>query len=579
MPRAARGSTKQKCPGCGVSIDTAGALPLELLTCRKCGKELRAQRSFDHFELVETLGLGGMGAVYKARDTQQDRLVALKLLRADLADSALHTAQFQEEARLAASINHPNVVRVFSSGTDHGQFYLVMELVDGGSLDDLIERHKSLPEESVLQTGVQVARGLRAAQARGLIHSDVKPANILFLDETTAKISDFGLAAIAAQTPGARAQIWGTPYYVAPERLNSHPDDLRSDIYSLGASLFHALAGKPPIQAETTSPEKLRKLKYQPLDLADAMPGASEETLRVFQRMLAPDPAQRFSSYDELLSAFETATRARKRARKAEVKRALKDLKNAERARQPWSRRIALATALLLVGTLAGGATALVVRRPDLVAVARDRIASLGQRFAARSASSASTAAPGAIFTTNQSKAVAALPWDSALAQYKERLARYDFLGAAGIIGRARPDDRMLQAELDKKAQWLARWKNKMIVDLNHHQFSGAITDTDRAEYTGIVSANADQIMLKTRYGIVGLPWSKVPSRKLLAISASFIGRDERQTADRQWLCAVFASTTGQFNEARELAEAAARTKPEYQRELALIVSATSAAR
>src|SRR5260370_30852538 len=120
-----------------------------------------------------------------------------------------------------------------------------MGLVERGSLADFIEQHTRLPEEKVLEAGIQPATGLRAAYAKGLIHCDVKPANILFADEHVAKIGDFGLAGIAAE---ARGKIWGTPYYVAPEGLNRQPEDSRSDIYSLGATLFPALAGKAPIE-------------------------------------------------------------------------------------------------------------------------------------------------------------------------------------------------------------------------------------------------------------------------------------------------------------------------------------------
>src|ERR1043166_9249285 len=418
MPRARRGSTKQKGPKCSTSVDTTSALPLSPVPCPKCGKKLRAERSFDHFVLLETLGLGGIGAVYKAHDTVQDRLVALKLLRADLADSVHHSAQLQSEARAAASINHPNVVRIFSSGTDHGQFYVVMELLDRGSLDDLIERQRALPEERVLQTGIQVAKGLRAAHAKGLIHSDVKPANILFLDEETAKIGDFGLSAIAAQTPEARAQVWGTPYYVAPERLNSHPDDLRSDIYSLGATLFHALAGQPPIQAETNSAAKLRKLKQQRIDLTAAMPGVTEQTARVFERMLAPDPAQRFSSYDELVGELETARRATKRAQKAQVQRALKDLKKADRARHRWLRRIAFATALLVVAAVAGSGTLFIAGKPGA-------LSSVGHALGAllKKSDTGSSFAEMAPAIGDQSQHQPKLPgpansWDMAVSQY-----------------------------------------------------------------------------------------------------------------------------------------------------------------
>src|SRR5258708_35551885 len=119
-------------PACGTSIDTTDAEPLARIACPKCGEKVRVERSFNNFVLLETLGVGGMGTVYKARDTLLDRLVALKLLRKDLGGETEHTSRLQQEARVAASVSHPNVIHVFSSGTDHGQFYVVMELVDHG---------------------------------------------------------------------------------------------------------------------------------------------------------------------------------------------------------------------------------------------------------------------------------------------------------------------------------------------------------------------------------------------------------------------------------------------------------------
>jgi serine/threonine protein kinase len=295
-------SLTQTCPACATVIDTTTAQPLARVPCPKCGEKVRAERTFDHFVLVETLGAGGMGTVYKARDTLLDRFVALKLLRQDLGTGIDHAAQLQQEARVAASVNHPNVVQVFTSGIDHGQFYLVMELIDHGSLDDFIEQRKRLPEEQVLESGIQVAKGLRAAHRKGLIHCDVKPANILFVDEHTAKISDFGLAGIATQNTETQGEIWATPYYVAPERLNNEAPDFRSDIYSLGASLFHAVSGKPPIHGTTNSAVALRELKNRPLNLRKIAPEVSEATARAFHRMIAPQPSQRFSSYDELVA-------------------------------------------------------------------------------------------------------------------------------------------------------------------------------------------------------------------------------------------------------------------------------------
>ena len=298
------------CSQCGAVLEAGGSEPLLRVVCQECGQKHLLQRTFDHFVPVETLGVGGMGTVYKARDTQLERFVALKLLRKDLSSEADHDAQLQQEARIAASVNHPNVVQIFGLGTDHGQFYVVMELIDHGSLDDLIESLGTLPEHQVLDIGIQIARGLRAAHRKGLIHRDVKPANILFVDEQAAKIGDFGLAAFATQNPQNESVIWGTPAYVAPERLCNQPEDVRSDIYSLGATLFHAVAGKTPIESSTSSATELYELKQHPSELRAIAPKVSGPTARVLHRMIAPEPNERFSLYDELLAELDAARRA-----------------------------------------------------------------------------------------------------------------------------------------------------------------------------------------------------------------------------------------------------------------------------
>jgi len=305
--------TTQPCWVCGTALDASSFEPLARVICPKCGQKNLVHRNFDHFEVVETLGAGGMGTVYKARDTHLDRYVAVKLLHRELRSDEDHNTQLQEEARVAASVNHPNVVQIFSLGTDHGQFYVVMELIDHGSLDDLMESQGRVPEHQVLDVGIQIARGLRAAHRKGLIHRDVKPANILFVDEQAAKIGDFGIAAFATQDPQNDANdpvIWGTPAYVAPERLCNQPEDLRSDIYSLGATLFHAVAGKPPIDSNTTSATELRELKQHPSGLRAIAPEVSAPTARVLQRMIAADPKERFAFYDDLLAELDAARRA-----------------------------------------------------------------------------------------------------------------------------------------------------------------------------------------------------------------------------------------------------------------------------
>ena len=297
----------QTCPACGTIVDVSDIEPLARIACPSCGEKFRVERAFDNFALLETLGVGGMGSVYKARDTRLDRFVALKILRKELSADPEEARRLEQEARATAAVNDPHVVQVFSSGTDHGQFYLVMELVDHGSLDDLMAEGGRVPELRVLETGIQVARGLRAAHEKGLIHRDIKPGNILYGSEHLAKIGDFGLAVAAEQNAETQNEIWGTPYYVAPERLNNEPEDFRSDIYSLGATLFHALAGQPPFEGETNSASALRELKEHALSLGVAAPELGRKTVRVIDRMIAPDPRRRFASYDELIGELERA--------------------------------------------------------------------------------------------------------------------------------------------------------------------------------------------------------------------------------------------------------------------------------
>ena len=164
-----------------------------------------------------------------------------------------------------------------------------MELAEKGSLDDLMSVQQRLSEAQVLGVGIQIAEGLEAALEHNLIHRDIKPGNILFADSQTAKLVDFGLAVVMGEVAHARGEIWGT-LHIAPEKLDNQPEDLRSDIYSLGGTLFHALAGRPPYEAETASTVALKQLMSQPVSLQAFAPDVSSETAYVINRMLAKTP-------------------------------------------------------------------------------------------------------------------------------------------------------------------------------------------------------------------------------------------------------------------------------------------------
>ena len=540
--------TAQACPGCGTTVDTTEAEPLARIACATCGKKIRVERAFDHFVVIETLGVGGMCTVYKARDMQLDRFVALKLLRRDLGGEEDHKTRLQEEARIAAAVNHPCVIQVFDSGTDHGQFYVVMELVDQGSLDDLMALQSRLPEKRVLEIGIQVARGLRAAHRRGLIHRDVKPANILFVDEHAAKIGDFGLASTATQRWASGGVVWGTPEYVAPERLNNDPEDFRSDIYSLGATLFHAIAGKPPIEASTNSSPALLELKQQPLDLQATVPDVSLATAEVLQRMIAADPAQRFSSYDDLVAELERVWR------ELELDDAIS---GGETRRRRWP------SALSRFTRRSFEALSWVLRWPRLPLLIRVALPTV--------------LAVGILFVIARSRGwLDRSPWNKALAEYREQVALYHFAQAAEGISNVKLIGayyKPAEEVAEKRARLMSDWKNTLIDDLNRAHFSGTLTDISGAQYMGIVSATDEGLTMKLRYGIAWITWEKLSPQTLLMVSRSFINPVARDAADRQWRCAVFASETRQPEAATELAEAAARAKPEYKEQIPQLFS------
>ena len=368
------------CPACGGAIDVSDELPFAQIYCPHCGEGLRARRIFNNFELVELIGEGGMGSVYKAYDHNLGRMVALKVLRREMSAREDERAKLEQEARVTASVNHPHVVRVYSFGEADGQFYLAMELVEKGSLDDLMSVQDRVSEVQVLEIGLQIAQGLEAAAEKGLIHRDVKPGNILFADAHTTKIVDFGLARVLEEEAEARGEIWGTPYYIAPERLNFEAEDFRSDIYSLGGTLFHAIAGRPPFEAESASLVALKQIKSQPVSLEAFAPDVAPETAYVINRMLEKNPDDRYASYAELIEHLEFA-RAKVLENAGRPGGAKREVVKVESNRtKVYVTLISIAAALLLLG--AGVLLFLTSERPEIKEL-RETVATAQQDSAA----------------------------------------------------------------------------------------------------------------------------------------------------------------------------------------------------
>jgi len=309
------GSKKQvkiACSNCGQHLDVTAQEPFSRVECPTCNTRLLVPMIIGSYHLLNPIGGGGMGTVYKAFDGTLQRFVAVKLMKKELASNQRFVADFTREARAAAALSHPNIAQILSFGQLDGQYYLVMELLEGGSLDHMIETRKRVPEKEVIEIGVQVASALRAAHQKGVIHRDIKPGNILFDAEGQAKVVDFGLAQFGGEEDKRQEEdgIWGTPYYIAPEKLNHEREDFRSDIYSLGGTLFHALAGRAPFEANTATEVVLKHLKEPALSLKTFAPDVSTETAQVIGQMLNKNPADRFDSYDELIAALKHAAQA-----------------------------------------------------------------------------------------------------------------------------------------------------------------------------------------------------------------------------------------------------------------------------
>jgi len=297
------------CPGCETKTFIPGDLPpLATEPCKKCGHAIMMPMQLRQFELRSKIASGGMGTVYRAWDVTLERLVAVKLMKKELIDDPKALESFYREARACARLNHTNIVHIYTFDEWEGERYLVMELADQGSLDARIEKLHSLPELQVLDIGIKIASALDMALKYDLLHRDIKPGNILFNTDHEPKLVDFGLARKTDAEQDAPDMVWGTPYYVAPEKIKRDPETFLSDMYSLGATLYHAITGHVPFDAPT--PDEVVMAQVQtPLTPPNlVVPEISQATSDALARALAKNPGERFLSYDEFIMEL---TRAR----------------------------------------------------------------------------------------------------------------------------------------------------------------------------------------------------------------------------------------------------------------------------
>src|SRR5271154_2984187 len=269
------------------------------------------------YEIVSLLGAGGMGEVYRARDSRLKRDVAVKVLPKALSLDADRLRRFEQEALATAALNHPNILAVFDIGTSDGSPYVVSELLEGETLRDRL-RSGAIPVRKALDYGLQIAHGLAAAHEKGIIHRDLKPENLFLTKDGRVKILDFGLAKLTQLDPGSNPSmatvthgateagvVMGTAGYMSPEQVRGMALDPRSDIFSFGAILYEMLSGKRAFHGDTAADTMSSILKEDPPELSETNRNVSPALERIVHHCLEKNPESRFHSASDIAFDLE----------------------------------------------------------------------------------------------------------------------------------------------------------------------------------------------------------------------------------------------------------------------------------
>jgi len=270
---------------------------------RAGGRKSDSSESKGRYKLSRKLGQGGMGVVYLAEDTVLNRVVAYKVLPPSVRENPKVLENFLQEARVAAAINHPNIVTIFDTGAEGVEPYIVMEFVDGVNLKELLEKSPSMPIADLIRIAVQVCQGLEYAHNKNVIHRDIKPANIMINKERMVKIMDFGLAKILSESEVEGTGVKGTPLYMSPEQIQGKRVDHRTDLYSMGCTLYRMAAGRPPfIEGDVY----YHHLNTPPVSPRTYNPQIPDYLSRIILKCLAKDPEQRYQRAREILADLES---------------------------------------------------------------------------------------------------------------------------------------------------------------------------------------------------------------------------------------------------------------------------------
>ncbi len=257
---------------------------------------MKGQKISDRYQIIKSIGEGGMANVYLAYDTILDRNVAVKVLRGDLSNDEKFVRRFQREALAASSLTHPNIVEVYDVGEDNGEYYIVMEYIEGKHLKDLLKKRGKLTLSEAVDIMLQITDGMSVAHDSYIIHRDIKPQNIMILENGLVKITDFGIAmAMNATQLTQTNSVMGSVHYLPPEQASGQGSTLQSDIYSMGIVMYELITGELPFKGDNAVEIALKHLKEPITDIRDKIPSVPNSIANIIKKATAKNPKNRYS--------------------------------------------------------------------------------------------------------------------------------------------------------------------------------------------------------------------------------------------------------------------------------------------
>ena len=372
----------------------------------------------DRYEILEILGEGGMAFVYKARDTQLERFVAIKTLKPNYVNQETFVERFKREAKTAANLNHPNIVQIFDWGIED-EPYFVMEYIEGNTLTSIIAKNRTISLSDILFIGAQVSNGLHAAHQKGLVHRDIKPGNIMITPDGKVKVTDFGIVSLQNEESDitGTGSILGTASYISPEQAQGKPVSIESDLYSLGTVLYELIAGKPPFSGDTPISTATKHLTERPEKLSSFRRDLPKGVENIIMKMLEKATYDRFKSAEDVRA---TLLQQRKSLQSEQTRENLVDLTNPK-----IKLRFTLPALLISIGVVVGtiwtltqvfdglpvdGGTPTLIEIPDLTgseqARALEDLQNLGFKVGIENSADPSVPAGSVIRTQPQSNSV-----------------------------------------------------------------------------------------------------------------------------------------------------------------------------